>query len=304
MNTNKIFNIVKYTLVTIAAINLVLLFGFRYELPDSVKNKFFKGTYDKENLYVDKDESADNKEASLILSFDTDNLQYDGTSDFNLLSGVTLTDKDGNPVELDIYSTIESTEDSNIKLITYSVKDENGNEATAERTLTLHNYSGPTLSVRQPYPEIFDVELDRILDTFLAGNLLSATDGYSKNITNAIQCSYRIADDDATTVEITFTITNHFDDTISKTIMAPISRTKPLIVLKSTSVTIKKGETIDPLSFIESATNEEGHDLTSLITINSSADSSDTGNYTLTYTLTDTDQEQADPVSLKVTVTE
>lgn len=305
MKTNALFNILKYGLTILAVINLILLFGFCYEIPDAIKDKFFTQTPLEKDLYADSTPVEQPEEdAAYQFLFEPKTLIYDGTNTLDLLSGVTLTDRDGAPAELDIYSTIQSTEDSNVKLITYSVKDEEGKEAIAERKLVLNNYYGPALSIGQPYPEILDVELDYILERFLNNELLSANDGYGKNITSALQCSYHIADTKARTADITFTVTNHFDDTITKTITVPISRTKPLIVLDKTSVTIKKGESIDPLSYIASATNEEGNDLTSLITIDGTVNTAVADTYTLTYTLTDRDREQADPVTVKVVVEE
>jgi len=305
MKKNGFLHSLRYMITFLAILNLILLFGFHYEIPTAMKDKLLHKNNQKENLYAEKDKEEQPEELAVLnITLETDTLEYDGSSALDLLSGVTVTDKNGDTLDLDIYSSIQSTDDANTKIITYSVRDEEGNEAAANRKLILNHYSGPSITIGQPYPEILDVELDHILETFLSDNLLNANDGYGKNITNAIKCSYKIADRKATRVDVTFTITNHFDDKVTKTTTIPISRTKPLIVLNTTSVTIKKGEPIDPRSYIESASNEEGDDLISRIEIEGDVNTAVAGSYTITYTLTDRDRESADPVMVKVTVEE
>ena len=291
----------KYTLTILAVLNLVLLFGFRYELPAVIKDKF-SGRNPKDELYLPKEDIKEEKAPNLTMEDDT--LYYDGAEALNLLSGIRVTDENNQPLELTIYATLKSTDETNTKIVLYTVRDEAGNEASAERTLVLSNYTGPSISVGQPYPEIFDVELGHILETFKEANLLNANDGYGKNITDSIQCKYEITNDSASEVKITFSIKNHFEDTATQSITVPISRTKPLIVLKQTSVTLAKSEHFDPMEYVESATNEEAQDLTSLIQMEGNVNTSEAGNYTVTYTLTDSDREPADPVVLKVTVEE
>lgn len=300
MKNSGFLNFLKYFLTIAALINLVLLFAFHYQVPASIKNKFLKETI-RPGSSISKDKAS--TEALHIL-FESDLLAYDGTASLNLLEGVTVTDKDDNPVDLTVYATIKSTEESTKKTITYSVQDENGNSASAERPLLLKNYYGPALTVSQPYPTIYDTELKYISTTFADSELLSANDGYGKNITDSIECSYEVTNDTATEVQITFTVTNHFDDKVSEAITLPITRTKPLILLKKETVTLQVGDSFEPLSYVRSATNEEGENLVSLIQTNGQVDTSTPGNYEISYSLTDRDQEKADPVVLLVTVKE
>ena len=295
---NSVFvNIIKYVLTILAIINLILLFGFHYEIPTVIKDKFFN---EDEQSLIKTPEEKD----PINISFDTDTLNYDGTISLNLLDGVNVTDKDGNPLELTVYSTITSTEEPTTKKITYSVKDEDGNSAMEERKLILTNYYGPALSVSQPYPVIYDTELKYIPQTFADNGLLSANDGYGKNITDAIQCDYQVTNDVATEVEVSFSVTNHFDDTVTETILLPIERTRPLILLTEESVTLSKDSAFEALSYVESATNEEGEDLRGRIRLEGDVTTSTPGIYEITYTLTDRDLEKANPVTLTVTVKE
>ena len=300
--TSGFLNKIKYILTTIAILNLIMLFGFHYEIPNALKDKLGKNK-NTDDLYISKEEQQADL-TPLKLNIETDTLSYDGTDELDLLSGVTVTDGQDNPLELTIYASIQNTDDQTTKTILYSVKDEEGNESSAERKLILNNYYGPALSIGQPYPGILDVELEHILEKFKEANLISANDGYGKNITNAVQMKYEITDDDAKEVKITFMVTNHFEDKTSQSVTVPITRTKPLIVLSKKEVTIAKGEQVDPLSYVTSATNEEGEDLTSMIQVDSDLNISTPGEYTITYTLTDSDREQADAVKLSVTVEE
>lgn len=299
MKHSGLTNFFKYFLTFLAIVNLILLFGFRYEIPEEIKNRFFDNKAEETPLYSPQEEQD-----AVNLSFDSEVLYYDGSQSLDLLDGISITDKDGEPLELTAYSTIRNTDDQNTKIVTYTVKDEENNEAYAERKLVLHNYYGPALTIGQPYPEIFDIELNHILETFQSAEVLSANDGYGKNITDSIECSYKIEDDKAREVKITFKVTNHFHDTVSETIKVPISRTKPLIVLTDSSVTIEKDEAFNALEYVASATNEEGQNLTSRIKTTGEVDTGKAGTYSISYTLTDSDLEQADTVKLSVTVKE
>ena len=233
----------KYFLTFLAIVNLILLFGFRYELPEAIKKRFFSEPVQEESLY------APAAPSNLInLSFENEVLYYDGSQPLDLLLGTNVTDQDGNPVDRAVYAMLHGTEDQTVKIVTYTVKDEEGNEASAERKLELHNYYGPVLTIAQPYPEIFDIELNQILSTFQSAGILSANDGYGRDITDSVECTYKIDDDKAKEATITFKVTNHFHDSISESITVPITRTKPLIVLTDTSVTIQKNETFMPLA--------------------------------------------------------
>lgn len=300
MNKNKFLNRLKYILTTIALINLVLLFGFHYEIPSIIQDKFFPDQHSANSTASSKN----SEDQTLQIHFDSDFLSYDGSDTLDLLEGVTVTDRKGNPLDLTLYATIESTQESTKKTITYTTSDEEGHRASADRTLLLKNYYGPVLAIGQPYPTVYDTELQFISTTFADSGLLSANDGYGMNITDSIQCDYTVTNDIATEVSVTFSVTNHFGDTASETISLPIARTKPLILLKEEAATLQVSEYFDPLSYVASATNEEGEDLTRLIKTEGTADTSTPGVYEIRYTLTDRDREKADPVTLLLTVKE
>lgn len=300
MKRSSFLTVIKYILAIAALINLILLFGFHYQIPASIKHRFFK----EEEIKITHTSKDTKKKEALNLHFASDILSYDGSASLNLLDGVTVTDKLDQPLDLTIYASIKSTEESTKKIITYTVKDEDGNSASADRTLLLKNYYGPVLTIGQPYPAIYDNELSYIAATFLDNDLLSANDGYGKNITDSIECDYTVTNDTATEAAITFTVTNHFDDKVSETITLPITRTKPLILLKEEAVTISVGESFDPLSHVQSATSERGDNLLNLIKTEGQVDTSTPGTYEITYTLTNRDRKQADPVKLAVTVKE
>lgn len=297
MKNTAPFGFLKKLLTFLAIVNLILLFGFHYEIPSFIKNKFFAA---EETI-----QKPEEKAPALTITFEPEVLHYDGSKSLNLEEGVTITNEKGENVEASLYSTIKNAEEKGKKLITYTAKDEaTGLSTMAERTLILENYEGPALSIKEPYPDIYDVELKYIADTFAEGDLITATDGYEKDIHDAVTCTYLVTNDIATEVKITFSVTNHFNDTVSKTLTLPILRTKPLILLSDTSITLKKGSAFDPMTYVVSAINEEGEDLKGIITTEGEVNLAEAGTYRVSYTLTDSDREQADPVILSVTVKE
>ncbi len=302
---NPIFlNSIKYLLTTLAVINLILLFGFHYEIPTAIKDKFFKEKTQESYFSTEEKEAAGELTDAVNFRLEMDTLNYDGTESLNLLEGVTVVDKKGNPLELTVYSSIKGTDDQTKKIVTYTAKDEEGNSASIERNLILNNYYGPALTIGTPYPVIYDTTLKNIPQTFKESGILSANDGYGKNITDSIQCSYEVSNDGATEVTVTCSVTNHFDDTVTEKVTIPLTRTQPLILLKESSIKIKQGESFDALSYVKSATNEQSENLTHLIRTEGVVDTNTAGTYEITYKLTDRDLERADDVVLSVTVEE
>ena len=297
MKQQSTFQMIKNILVTLAVINLILLFVFHYELPS-----FFQHKLDEHREANSSTESTIQVDSSLNIHFPEEDFIYDGSEDLDLTDGVTVTDDIGAVVKAELYASVSAGDNTDQKIVTYTANDSKGNSVTATRTLTLQNYDGPSITVGEDIPTITDTQLNDILTLFQDNKAIEALDGFDSDITSALTSSYTFTDETASEIEITFSVTNMFEESAEETILLPIKRTKPLIVLNQTSVTVSRSESFDPISYVASATNEEGKDLRDKIKLDGEIDLQTAGTYNLTYTLEDTDREQADPVTLEVTV--
>ena len=285
MNESSTFQIIKKILIALAVINLILLFVFQYELPS-----FFQHKLDEHREATSSTASTTQVDSSLNIHFPEEDFIYDGNEDLNLTNGVTITDGTGAIVEAELYASVSAGDNSDQKIVTYTASDTQGNTVTATRTLTLQNYKGPSITIKPDTLTITDTQLNEILTIFQGNGAVQAFDGFDKDITSALTSSYKFTNDTASEIEVTFSVTNMFEESAEESIVLPIKRTKPLIVMNQTSVTVPRSGSFDPISYVASATNEDGKDLRDKITLEGEVDLQTAGTYTLTYTLQDTDR--------------
>lgn len=296
MKRQKLFHIMKYVITTAAVLNLILLFVFHYELPSFIKHKLNK---ENETALT----SNTNYESKILtIQFDSDTLVYSGKGDLNLTKGVTVTRDNGVDVKANLYSDIKPGKNAATKIITYTAEDSYGNTGTAQRTLVLKKYKKPSIKIANDYPSIDDTELDSIGSIFKDSGALTAKDGYGNNITSSVETTYTILDTQATKIKATFSVTNMFGDTVTNELTMDLDRTGPLLTLTKPSDHLTLGTTFAPSSYIASATDKHGNDISTAVTTEGEIDTSKPGTYLITYKLTDEDGNEATPASLKLTV--
>lgn len=295
MSHNKLLRRLKVVITIIACLNLVFLFVFHYKLPSFLKHKLAST----EQIIQTKHASNNN---TLSIQFENEKLTYTGKGNLNLMKGVTVINETGVEIRANLFSEIADGKKKNQKIIQYIAEDSNGNTGTATRILDLKNYKGPSLQISEELPSIDDTELSSLVSIFQDSNLISAKDGYGNDITSSIEVEYSVSNQTATELILTFQVTNLFNDTVSKTITLPLYRTKPLIVLNTSSIHLNLGSTFLPESYIASATDEWGNDISTSVYTIGDIDTSIPGNYRITYKLADASGNEADSVSLKITV--
>lgn len=296
MNRQKLLHILKYILTTAAAINLILLFVFHYELPSFVQHKL-----NKRQEKIQTSSAAQSKD-TLTIHFDSDEIVYSGKGDLNLTKGVTVTKGNNVEVKAELYSEIKAGKNRSTKIITYTAKDAYGNMGTADRTLILKKYKSPSIKITDDYPSIDDTELDSITEIFRDSEAIIALDGYSNNITSSLETMYTITDASATQIQIDFKITNMFGDTATKTLETDLNRTGPLLTLTTDVAKVALGTTFNPVNYIDSATNKAGQDISPLVTTEGDINTRKPGTYVLTYKLTDDEGNEAEARTLKIIV--
>ena len=296
MNRQKVQRILKYVVTAVAAINLLLLFAFHYELPSFIQHKMNKES----EAALAAGQARETK--PLTIKFDSDELVYSGKGDLNLTKGVTVTRENNVEIKASLYSDIKAGKKKNQKIITYTAEDSYGNTGTAERTLILKKYRGPSMKLSDDSPSIDDTELDSIADIFKDSGAITALDGYGNTITSSIEAAYTIANSKATKIKVGFQVTNMFGDTASKVIEMDLDRTGPLLTLTKQTDHLNLGTVFEPTTYIASATDQAGHDISTAVIAQGDIDTSKPGTYMLTYQLKDSKGNEAAPVSLKITV--
>lgn len=295
MNPNSLIHKLKYILTTTACINLILLFLFHYEMPSFLKHKLSENTSSSSAF-----QTADIE--TLSITFDSEEITYKGKGNLNLTKGVTVTDKNGVEVKASLYSDIKEGNEKNQKIIQYVAEDSYGNTGSATRILYLKKYDGPSIQTDANFPSIDDTELASLASIFKDSKALIAEDGYGNDITSSIEVGYTIKDQDAKEIDLTFQVTNLFHDTATYTVTLPLHRTKPLIMLSAESIHLDLGTAFHPVSYISSATDENGTDLSAAVYTEGDIDTNVPGTYHIIYKLKDAQGNEADPVSLKITV--
>lgn len=296
MNRQKLFHILKYILTAAAGINLILLFVFHYELPSFIQHKLNKKQ--ETELTSQPVQVKDN----LTIHFDSEELVYSGKGDLNLTKGVTVTKGNNIEVKAELYSEIKASDSGSKKIITYTAKDAYGNTGTADRTLILKKYKGPSIKIADDYPTIDDTELDSITKIFRDSKSITALDGYSNNITSALETMYTITNASATRIKIGFQVTNMFGDTTSQVIETDLNRTIPLLTLTTDTDKVPIGATFNPVNYIASATDKDGNDISTSVITEGTIDTNTPGTYVLTYKLTDMEGNEAKVKTLKIIV--
>lgn len=290
-----IFSVLKLFVVVLAAGNLIALFLFDYKLPDFLK--FPKEEASQESASSEQYDT----DSGYSIQVDSDPLTYDGTAPLDLMSGVSLVSPDGSSSDGEIFAHIKTGDSVSQKIIEYTADTDSG-QITASRTLELLNYNGPSIRLPDPLPQVEDEQLDSILTLMPSDETFYADDGYGNDITKAVTASYTVDENDASIVHYIFTVTNSYNDTVSSAADLSLTRTKPVIALKESAVTIPLNSGFDALSYVSVAEDVDGSSLFTRIQIQGQVNTAEAGEYILTYFVTSQSGESSAPKELKVTV--
>ena len=231
------------------------------------------------------------------ISFDSDEIIYDGTSPLDLMAGVMVDDGNGNDITDEANAIITSGGTLNRKIVRYSCFDAGGHTLTATRTLVMKDYTGPSLEISDSLD--LDAEnLDDLISHLYKNSLLSSYDGFGKNISSRVTCQRECVS--TGTYKMTFRVINDYQDEKTVVVNARISGKveDPFISLYSNSVSVPFGEKFEPMNFVVSQSPCVGK-----IDIDSSVNTMVPGNYRVIYTAYSTDMTAKSTKTMQVTVT-
>ncbi len=285
--------LVTLTVAVLAIANLVFLFL----LPSSPAGRASAAPAAAQDAAAPSEETAP---GDYTLSFDSDPLVYDGTGTLDLLDGVSLTGPEGALSTQSIFVQITAGETLAQKWVEYSAGTDGG-QVTAVRGLELTGYAGPTLAVPEDLSELEDSELDGLLESLIEAGELSADDGFGNDITPAVTASYTRAEEDPYTARFVFTVTNQFGDTATAALDVSVTP-RPILTLTVSEVTVERGASFNPLSYVAEAVDTDGSSLMRYIIIEGEVDTGAAGEYVLTYQARSPGGLSSNPVELRVTV--
>lgn len=308
-------NFFKVLVVVLAVLNLVALFVFDYKIPEFLRpviseyipeeslsnipeflHPIFSEVYPEE-VSVEAEVVSEKS----TFHFESDPLIYDGTTTLDLLDGVSVTTSDESISDLDIFVHIKTGSSLTNKIVEYSADTLRG-QITATRELELKNYSGPALKIPDTLPDITEDQLNSILSLMSSDEGFYADDGYGNDISNAVTAEYTIDSSNPSIVHYIFSVTNSFNDTVSVSADLTVERTRPVILLSTDQVTIRKGDEFNPLEYIVLAEDVDGTSLFEDVSIEGELDLRTPGRYTLSYYATSYDGTHSLPRTLTVVV--
>ena len=203
--------------------------------------------------------------------------------DEELLSGVLAIDnRDGDISSNVIVGKITNLLSNNTAKITYLVFDSSNNMGSCTRYLRYSDYERPKFSLSEPL--IF-----RVKDSISLNGKLTASDVLDGDITSSIRISaLDVSSNTEGIYYATASVTNSMGDTASVTlpiVVNPSNMRLPSITLDEYLIYLTVGDDFDPAEHILSAHDHYNREVDiSDVTIEGNADTSQPGEYYITYT--------------------
>ncbi|SJZ51187.1 Chitinase [Pilibacter termitis] len=209
---------------------------------------------------------------------------------FNALSGVKATDKEDGDItsKISVTGTVDTTKSGQYEL-TYSVTDSANNTTTVKRVITVKE----KVVAPNEKPVFTGVSNKTITvgDNFNALSGVKATDKEDGDITSKISVTGTVDTTKSGQYELTYSVTDSANNTttvkrvitVKEKVVAP--NEKPVFTGMSNK-TITVGDNFNALSGVK-ATDKEDGDITSKISVTGTVDTTKSGQYELTYSVTD-----------------
>ncbi|MGA5592628.1 immunoglobulin-like domain-containing protein, partial [Enterococcus mundtii] len=227
----------------------------------------------------------------------TDDVRVDERAKFDPLEGVTAKDSQGNDITDNLtYTGSVDTSTPGEYTIKYYVYDKDGKVATAERVVTVQSDASKPVVMS---PDKLTIKQNSKFDPTLYAQAYDNEDG---DITDQIKVLGQIYTDKLGSQFITYEVTDSDGNKATKMMEVEVVATlgNAPVISGADDLEINVGDTFDPISGVTAYDNEDG-DLTSEIKYGGIVDTGKAGEYTVTYTVWDSDFN-VETVERKVTV--
>ncbi|OJG58480.1 hypothetical protein RV08_GL001576 [Enterococcus mundtii] len=226
-----------------------------------------------------------------------DDVRVDERAKFDPLEGVTAQDSQGNDLTDNLtYTGSVDTSTPGEYTIKYYVYDKEGKVATAERVVTVQSDASKPVVMS---PDKLTIKQNSKFDPTLYAQAYDNEDG---DITNQIKVLGQIYTDKLGSQFITYEVTDSDGNKATKMMEVEVVATlgNAPVISGADDLEINVGDTFDPISGVTAYDKEDG-DLTSEIKYGGIVDTGKAGEYTVTYTVWDSDFN-TETVERKVTV--
>ncbi|RYT00754.1 immunoglobulin-like domain-containing protein, partial [Enterococcus mundtii] len=226
-----------------------------------------------------------------------DDVRVDERAKFDPLEGVTAQDSQGNDLTDNLtYTGSVDTSTPGEYTIKYYVYDKEGKVATAERVVTVQSDASKPVVMS---PDKLTIKQNSKFDPTLYAQAYDNEDG---DITDQIKVLGQIYTDKLGSQFITYEVTDSDGNKATKMMEVEVVATlgNAPVISGADDLEINVGDTFDPISGVTAYDKEDG-DLTSEIKYGGIVDTGKAGEYTVTYTVWDSDFN-TETVERKVTV--
>lgn len=299
--------ILKYLVALAAAVNLVALFVFHYELPSWLRRE---DTETVEEPYEEEPAAAPTESPNddgIHYMLPVVPITYSGEADLDgmVMDGVYLLDEDDQPIEdAVIRYEILPGETRLKKTVIYSTELEDGEILTEERAMNLTSrYTGPKITLLGILPDIDPAEKTEYADLLADQGVIRADDGFGNDITDQVFTAFRGLSDENPDAKMTLQLENQIHDTAQMELTVNVKDyTGVVLTLLKYRVTITEGDEFDPYQYVKVAHDAEGNDLTESVTVTNDADTSVPGEYEIVYWVQDSEETYSPSKTLHLTV--
>ena len=236
-------------------------------------------SYDKSYAYVQANQFyVDNNQPTIIAEDKT----IEKGSEFNYMQGVSATDKeDGDLTSKITYEGVVDTTQTGTYTVKYNVSDNSNFNTSKTVNITVKGESKPSITAEDK--QISQYKQFNYLDD------ISAKDDNDGNLTSKITYEGVVDTTQTGIYNVTYSVTNSKNITTTKKIaITVISNEKPIITANDREVSLNAD--INYMQDVSAKDKEDG-DLTSKITYEGVVDTTKIGTYTVTYKVTDLDQQ-------------
>lgn len=174
--------------------------------------------------------------------------------------------------------------------------------ATAETEQQAENTATPSITLSDNLPDLTQDDLDDIVPVLKDADAISADDGNGNDITDDIEAVTTADLDNLGDFTIHFSVTNDDDKTAEATADVHVKITKPILELSTYRLTLDRNARFNNLSYVETAVDEDGDDLSRAIHIDGDVDTSKAGTYNVTYSIRSNEDSKRAEKTLRVTV--
>ncbi|MGF9816411.1 immunoglobulin-like domain-containing protein [Bacillus toyonensis] len=271
-----------------------------YDLTYTVSDSKGHTVTAKQTVTVKQKVEIKNEAPELTVPF-TSTLRVD--EKFDPMAGVSATDKeDGNLTNKVKYKGNVDTSKPGKYIVEYWVVDSKGVNATATQSVIVkENEETPDMEPKLTVPTGATISVGDKFDP-MAG--VKAIDNENGDITDKVTVDGSVDASKPGTYDLTYTVSDSKGHTVTAkqtvTVKQKVKPTDEVPVLKvPAEATINVGDKFNPLAGVKAIDNEDG-DITDKVTVDGSVDTSKSGTYDLTYTVSDS---KGHTVTAKQTVT-